>query len=57
MSPHQGLPGAEAFRQHMNTLDTAEGQTQALTHYLTTLAEHSDRWPSAQVDIAQEALA
>ena len=53
----KGLPGAEAFRQHMNTLDTAEGQTQALTHYLTTLAEHSDRWPSAQVDIAQEALA
>jgi tRNA-dihydrouridine synthase B len=53
----KGLPGAEAFRQHMNTLDTAEGQTQALTHYLTTLAELSDRWPSAQVDFAQEALA
>ena len=53
----KGLPGAETFRQHMNTLDTAQGQTQALTHYLTTLAEHSDRWPSAQDEMAQEALA
>jgi tRNA-dihydrouridine synthase B len=53
----KGLPGAEVFRQHMNTLDTAEGQTQALSDYLKTLAEHSDRWPSPSVQMAQEALA
>ncbi len=53
----KGLPGAEVFRQHMNTLDTAEGQTQALADYLKTLAEHSDRWPSAKNEMAQEALA
>ena len=53
----KGLPGAEVFRQHMNTLDTAEGQTQALSDYLKTLAEHSDRWPSPSVEMAQEALA
>jgi tRNA-dihydrouridine synthase B len=53
----KGLPGAEVFRQHMNTLDTAEGQTQALSDYLKTLAEHSDRWPSLSVEMAQEALA
>jgi tRNA-dihydrouridine synthase B len=53
----KGLPGADVFRQHMNTLDTAEGQTQALSDYLNTLAEHSDRWPSAQDEMAQEALA
>ncbi len=53
----KGLPGAEVFRQHMNTLDSAEGQTQALSDYLKTLAEHSDRWPSPSVEMAQEALA
>ena len=53
----KGLPGAEAFRRHINTLDTAEGQSQALTDYLHTLAGHSDRWPSVQDDLALEALA
>ncbi len=53
----KGLPGAEVFRQHMNTLDSAEGQSQALSDYLKTLAEHSDRWPSPSVEMAQEALA
>ena len=53
----KGLPGAEVFRQHMNPLDPAEGQSQALSDYLKTLAEHSDRWPSPSVEMAQEALA
>jgi len=53
----KGLPGAEVFRQHINTLDSAEGQSQALSDYLKTLAEHSDRWPSPSVEMAQEALA
>ena len=53
----QGLPGAESFRRHMNTLDTAESQSAALADYLKTLAERSDRWPSAQDEMAQEALA
>ena len=53
----KGLPGADAFRQHMNTLDSAQAQSEALTHYLDTLAELSDRWPSARHETAQEALA
>ncbi len=53
----KGLPGAEVFRQHMNTLDTADGQTEALNDYLTSLAGHSDRWPSPQDEMAPEALA
>ena len=53
----KGLPGAETFRQHMNTLDSAESQTAALTDYLKTLAEFGDRWPHAQDEMALEALA
>jgi tRNA-dihydrouridine synthase B len=53
----KGLPGAEVFRQHMNTLDTAEGQTEALSDYLKNLARLGDRWPSPQDEMAQEALA
>ena len=53
----KGLPGAEDFRQHMNTLDSAQAQSAALAHYLDTLAGLSDRWPSAQDQMAQEALA
>ena len=53
----KGLPGADAFRQHMNTLDSALAQSEALAHYLDTLAELSDRWPSARHETAQEALA
>jgi tRNA-dihydrouridine synthase B len=53
----KGLPGAETFRQHMNTLDTAQAQSTALAHYLETLAEQDDRWPSAKRPEAQEALA
>ena len=53
----QGLPGAQAFRQHMNTLETAQAQSAALAQYLNTLAEHSDRWPKAQAATGQEALA
>jgi tRNA-dihydrouridine synthase B len=53
----KGLPGAEVFRQHMNTLDTAQSQSAALVDFLDTLAGHSDRWPSAQHEMAQEALA
>ena len=53
----KGLPGAEFFRQHMNTLDTAEGQTEALSDYLKNLARLGDRWPSPQDEMAQEALA
>ena len=53
----KGLPGAESFRRHMNTLETAQSQTTALADYLKTLAEHSDRWHSAQDEMAQEALA
>ena len=53
----KGLPGAEPFRQHMNTLDTAQAQTAALANYLETLAEHSDRWPVTPSPEALEALA
>jgi tRNA-dihydrouridine synthase B len=33
----QGLPGASAFRQHLNTLDEADAQWQAIADYFDEL--------------------
>jgi tRNA-dihydrouridine synthase B len=41
------LPGGEAFRQQMNTLETTEQQLTALAQYLDSLAQHMDRLPLA----------
>jgi tRNA-dihydrouridine synthase B len=41
----RGLPGAEAFRQQMNTLETADRQWAAVGNFLDGLADQMDRWP------------
>ena len=53
----RGLPKAEAFRQHMNTLERSADQVEALTHYLDSLAEQGDRWPVASTPEVLESLA
>ena len=42
------LPGGEAFREHMNTLETAAGQLAAVAGYLDGLAEQMERLPKRQ---------
>ena len=39
------LPGAEAFRTHLNTLDECQAQLQAVADYLDTLNAQMDRLP------------
>lgn len=41
------LPGGQAFRTHINTVDSAPAQWQALADYLQTLAQRHDRLPLA----------
>jgi tRNA-dihydrouridine synthase B len=43
----RGLPQAEAFRAHMNTLDQSRLQQDALDTYLHTLGQTHDTWPAA----------
>ena len=41
------LPGGEAFRARMNTLDDAPAQWQAVSDYFDALAQRLDRLPAA----------
>jgi tRNA-dihydrouridine synthase B len=41
------LPGGQAFRAHMNTLDTCEAQVQAVTEFFEQLAMAHERLPAA----------
>jgi tRNA-dihydrouridine synthase B len=50
----RNLPGGEAFREHMNTLDTSEQQLAAVAQYLDGLAEHMDRLPGVSSQAAME---
>jgi tRNA-dihydrouridine synthase B len=45
----RALPGGEAFRAHMNTLDTCDSQIQALSDFFDELSLSHDRLP----DVAQ----
>ena len=40
-----GLPGGEAFRQHMNTLEHAAAQHAAVDAYFSQLAQRHPQWP------------
>mgnify|MGYP000706370342 CR=1 FL=1 len=51
------LPDGEVFRQHMNTLQTATAQWQALADYMDTLASLSDRLPVAPMQTPMETAA
>ncbi|MFM7026067.1 MAG: tRNA dihydrouridine synthase DusB [Limnohabitans sp.] len=42
----RSLPGGEAFRMHMNTLDRCEQQLAAVAGFLDGLAQHMDRLPA-----------
>ena len=41
------LPGGEALRQHINTLETCDAQWQAVAHYLDALGDQMERLPAA----------
>ena len=43
----RALPGGEAFRAVMNTLQTAEAQWRAVCRFFDELAVHHPRWPAA----------
>ncbi|NCT84867.1 MAG: tRNA dihydrouridine synthase DusB [Comamonadaceae bacterium] len=53
----RGLPGGEAFRQHMNTLEHSELQVQALRDWFDELGQTFERLPPAAAANDDEALA
>jgi len=48
----RGLPGGEAFRQHINTIDDCQAQWQAVAGYLDALGQQMDRLPPAPLQDA-----
>jgi tRNA-dihydrouridine synthase B len=50
------LPGGDAFRDHMNTLNTAPQQLAAVAHYLDGLANQMDRLPAQRAQPVLETL-
>jgi len=42
----RGLPGGEAFRARMNTIEDSARQWRAVSDYFDALASHTDRMPS-----------
>jgi tRNA-dihydrouridine synthase B len=53
----RGLPGAEAFRDAMNTLDDATTQLRAVAEFWDGLADTMDRLPATQLGEALETMA
>jgi tRNA-dihydrouridine synthase B len=53
----RGLPDSEAFREHMNILDTCGAQHAAVAQYFAALAAQHERLPqsiaNAQVEEAE----
>ena len=50
----RALPGGEAFRAVMNTLDDAAAQLRAVTTFFDHLADHHERLPMAEADAANQ---
>ncbi|WP_042428768.1 tRNA dihydrouridine synthase DusB [Comamonas granuli] len=48
----RGLPGGEAFRQHINTIDDCQVQWQAVAGYLDALGQQMDRLPPSPLQDA-----
>jgi tRNA-dihydrouridine synthase B len=44
------LPGGEAFRDHMNTLDDCRLQSQLVADFFDTLNQRMDRLPAPVLD-------
>ncbi len=51
------LPGGDTFRKHMNTLETAQQQLDAVAHFLDGLASQMDRLPVMATQPVLETLA
>ncbi len=49
------VPGGEAFRAVMNTLQTPQAQLQAVLTFFDELAEHHPTWPAANDALVQHA--
>ncbi len=52
----RALPGGDAFREHMNTLDTAQQQLAAVADFLDGLANQMDRLPAQRAQPVLETL-
>jgi tRNA-dihydrouridine synthase B len=50
----RALPGGEAFRAHMNTLDTCDAQVRAVTDFFEQLADSHERLPAAEQETHQD---
>lgn len=48
------LPGGEAFRARMNTLEDSRAQVQAVADYFDELGLHMDRMPAARADAPED---
>jgi len=46
----RSLPGGEAFRDHMNSLEDSASQQRAVAHFLDDLAERHERLPQVEAD-------
>jgi tRNA-dihydrouridine synthase B len=49
------LPGGDEFRDHMNTLETAELQSRAVADFFEEMAARMERMPKAVAGIQAEA--
>ena len=48
----RALPGGEAFRQHINTIEDSAAQWQAVADFLDALGSQMDRMPAATAALA-----
>ncbi|WP_370682512.1 tRNA dihydrouridine synthase DusB [Comamonas sp. GB3 AK4-5] len=53
----RSLPGGDALRQHINTIDDCQQQWQAVARYFDQLAEQMERLPEGGVDTDIEEMA
>jgi tRNA-dihydrouridine synthase B len=53
----RGLPGGEAFRREMNTLEDCDAQLEAVGRFFDGLAQRGDRLPAVARDSEQEETA
>jgi tRNA-dihydrouridine synthase B len=50
----RALPGGEAFRARMNTLEDSRAQVQAVADFFDELGRHMDRMPAAGMDAPED---
>ena len=50
----RGLPGGDEFRDHMNTLETAELQSLAVADFFEAMASRMERMPKAVLGLTPE---